>query len=61
MKEKIEELIQQHKLAKQECFELISELKEISKKDKEAQELIYRFEQEYSWRGVFINQLEDLI
>lgn len=61
MKEKIEQLIQHHKLAKQECWELINELREINKKDSEAKALIDRFTEEYAWRGVFISDLEDLL
>lgn len=61
MKERIEQLIQHHKLAKQECWELINELREINKKDSEAKALIEKFAQEYSLRSVFISDLEDLL
>jgi len=67
MKEKIEQLIQHHKLAKQECWELINELRaigETSLTEDEAKDLnrtIEKYSEEYSWRGVFISDLEDLL
>lgn len=61
MKDKIQELIDFHKSAKQECSELINELIEISKKDKEAELLIAKYQEEYTWRSIFVNQLEDIL
>ena len=61
MKQKIEELIQHHKEAKLEVGELINELHNFKDKDEDCQKLIDKYSQEYAWRGVFINQLEDLI
>lgn len=61
MKEKIENLIQFHKEAKLEVSELIKELHSFKDKDEDCQKLIDKYSQEYAWRGIFINQLEELI
>ena len=67
MKQKIEELIQQHKSACEEVKELLNELNglsDIKMSEENSNALInakIRAEEEYAWRGVFINQLEDLI
>jgi len=67
MQEKIQDLIQSHKTAKEECFGLLEELNAIGqgklqKQDREALELtIIKTTEEYAWRGVFISQLEDLL
>lgn len=67
MKERIEELIQHHKTAKEECNFLCNELYDIddskmSEEDKTSLEsLKMRYAEESAWRGVFISQLENLI
>lgn len=67
MKQKIEQLIQHHKLAKQECFELLQELyklkdSDLSKAEKDGLEIaINRNENEIYLRSVFISDLEDLL
>lgn len=67
MKEKIEELIQHHKTAKEECYSLIDELRAIGETELSKSEIIdlnntiEKYSQEYAWRGIFISQLEDLI
>jgi DNA-binding protein H-NS len=67
MKEKIQELIQFHKTAKEECLGLLGELNAIGqgkleKQDRDALEkAVAKAEEEATWRGVFISQLEDLL
>lgn len=61
MKEKIRELIQHHKEAKLEVSELIKELNQLKEKEADCEKLIEKYSEEYAWRGVFINQLEDLL
>lgn len=67
MKEQIQELIQHHKTAKEECYGLINELRAIGRtkiSESEVEDLnktIEKYSQEYSLRGVFISQLEDLL
>jgi len=63
----ISRLIQQHKTAKQEAFELLSELNKIEthslspEQEKDLTEAIIKLEVEYEMRSVFVNELEDLI
>lgn len=57
MEDKIKQLIQQHKLAKQECWEQINELR---KSDDNFSEVL-SLETEYGMRNIFINDLENLI
>lgn len=60
MEDKIKQLIEFHKLARQECVELLSDLNRNS--DDIATDLLIRqYQEERVWRGVFINQLEDLL
>lgn len=67
MKEKIENLIRQYKEAKQEVWSLLEELSQIDvtkldhKENDSLRESKIRFEEEYAWRGVFINSLKDLL
>ena len=67
MKQKIKELIQQHKERKQECFEQLEELSKLSgtKISKEEKEVLrtsmFYLSQEYDLRSVFIYELENLI
>lgn len=67
MKHKIEELIQHHKVACEEVSELLRELhglegKSDNREDIESlKQMIVKYSEEYAWRKVFINQLEDLI
>ena len=67
MKEEIENLIQQHKLAKDECFGHLEELSillntKISKEEKEAvKTLIAQTSKEYDMRFLFISELESLL
>ena len=61
-----EQLIQQHKTAKQEVFELLSELNKIEthslspEQEKDLTEAKIKLEVEHELRGVFIGELEDL-
>ena len=67
MKQKIKELIQQHKERKQECFEQLEELSKLSgtKISKEEKEVLRTsmsyLPQEYDLRSVFVSELESLI
>jgi hypothetical protein len=67
MKEKIEELITQHKLAKDECFEQLQELSKLSdtkvtKIEKEMLKAsIFFLEQELSLRKSIISDLESIL
>lgn len=60
MEDKIKELIEFHKLARQECGELLSDLSRNSN-DIVTDLLIRQYQEERAWRGIFINQLEDLL
>ena len=62
MKQKIEELIQHHKVACEEVKELLNELHGLEGKDIESvSELLDKYSEELALRRVFISQLEDLI
>ena len=67
MKQKIEELIQEHKERKQECFEQLQELAKLSdtKISKEEKEVLrtsmFYLSQEYDLMSVFVSELESLI
>ena len=67
MKQKIKELIQEHKERKQECFEQLQELSKLSgtKISKEEKEVLktsmFYLSQEYDLRSVFVSELESLI
>ena len=67
MKQKIKELIQEHKERKQECFEQLQELSKLSgtKISKEEKEVLrtsmFYLSQEYDLRSVFVSELEGLI
>ena len=67
MKQKIKELIQEHKERKQECFEQLQELSKlsgtkISKEEKEVLKMsMFYLSQEYDLRSVFVSELESLI
>ena len=67
MKQKIKELIQEHKKRKQECFEQLQELSKLSgtKISKEEKEVLktsmFYLSQEYDLRSVFVSELESLI
>jgi len=67
MKQKILDLIAQHKLSKQECNMMIEELNKVdiskisSNELSHLQHLKFRIIEEASWRGIFINQLEAII
>ena len=67
MKQKIKELIQQHKERKQECFEQLEELSKLSgtKISKEEKEVLrtsmFYLSQEYDLRSVFVSELESFI
>ena len=67
MKQKIKELIQQHKERKQECFEQLEELSKLSgtKISKEEKEVLrtsmFYLSQEYDLRSIFVSELESLI
>ena len=67
MKQKIKELIQEHKERKQECFEQLQELSKLSdtKISKEEKEVLrtsmFYISQEYDLRSVFVSELESLI
>ena len=66
MKEKLEELIQHHKHAKQEAWELAQELyrtdeTRLSEDDLKVLEAAKRdMNSEYSWRALFLQDLESL-
>ena len=67
MKQKIKELIQEHKERKQECFEQLQELSKLSdtKISKEEKEVLrtsmFYISQEYDLRSIFVSELESLI
>lgn len=67
MKQKIQELIDFHKSAKQEVFEMLNELNSVSEdkiSSKEIESLrnsILKLECELAWRSTFVSQLEDII
>jgi hypothetical protein len=67
MKDKIQELITQHKLSKQECFEQLQELSKLShtkitKIEKEMLKAsIFFLEQELSLRKSVISDLESVL
>jgi hypothetical protein len=67
MKEKIENLIQQYRESRVEVWSLLEELSQVdnSKLDyKEAdslQSLKTRYEEEYTWKGIFISELENIL
>lgn len=67
MEDKIKELIEHHKMAKLECFELLNELSQIAeqkinKTEKEALKLsIAKIEEEMLFRGLFVTDLESLL
>lgn len=67
MKEKIQNLIDQHKLFKQECYAFLEELNKVdviklSPKENDVlhdSKLVYN--EELRWRSIFISELEDLL
>jgi len=67
MKQKILDLISQHKLSKLECNMMIEELNQIDNNKitkeeyKDLQDLKAKYIEESAWRAVFINQLEAII
>ena len=67
MKQKIKELIQEHKERKQECFEQLQELAKLSdtKISKEEKEVLrtsmFYISQEHDLRSIFVSELESLI
>lgn len=67
MKQKILDLIAQHKLSKQECNIMIEELNQIDSSKitkeeyKDLQELKLRYMEEVGLRHVFIQDLESLL
>jgi hypothetical protein len=67
MKQKIENLILLYRESRTEVFSLLEELSQVdnSKLDyKEAdslQSLKTRYEEEYTWKGIFISELENLL
>jgi len=67
MKEQIEDLIQEHKLRKEECFEHLEQLShlldtKISEEEKEVlRTSVFYLEQEHHLRSLFISDLENLI
>ncbi len=67
MKEKIQELIAHYKEAKEECFELLQELNQLSDISMSESEktvlsnTIIRTESEHAWRVVLISDLENLL
>lgn len=67
MKQKIQELIQQQKIAKQECFSLLEELSQIEDSKLDYKELDalkeskIRLEAEYEVRCSVLSDLENLL
>lgn len=62
MKQKIEELIQHHKVACEEVSELLKELHGLEGKDFDSiSELVDKYSEELALRRVFISQLEKLL
>ena len=62
MKEAIQQLIEQHKESKNECWHLLNEIREVQDIGNGDFHLtINKYEEEYAWRGVFISQLENII
>lgn len=67
MKEQIENLIQQHKLAKQEVLEFINSLQAIGETVLTEEEItdlnntIERYNLEYHLRSVFVSDLENIL
>ncbi len=67
MENKIKELIAHHKLSRLEVYSLIEELNQVDVSKISESEISdlelskARYTEEYAWRGVFINDLENLL
>jgi len=67
MKQKIQQLINQHKEAKKEVFMMLEELNQIDggelsyQEDDGLESLKMLYQQEYSLRDMMISQLEDIL
>jgi len=67
MKEQIENLIQQYRESRIEVWNLLEELSQIEttkldyKEVDSLRSLKTRYEEEYTWKGVFISELENLL
>ena len=67
MNEKIIQLIEEHKTYREECYELLKELNQLqgskmSPKEKVTlREAVIKAEEEYLRRGLFIQDLENLL
>ena len=67
MKEQIQQLIQQHKLAKEECFDMLQDISKIidtsiSQEEKDAlRTSLFCLENEYNTRLSFLSDLENLL
>ena len=67
MKNKIQELIEHHKTAKTEVKNLLEELSQVDEvklsyqEEVALKELRAKYSEEYSMRGIFIDELENLL
>lgn len=66
MKEQIEQLIESYKESRKEVWSLLGELNQVditkltTEEINSLKESIIRYQEEYSWRGVFMSELQDL-
>lgn len=66
MKEQIEQLIESYKESRKEVWSLLGELNQVDitkltiEEINSLKESTIRYQEEYSWRGVFMSELQDL-
>lgn len=61
VREKLKNILIEQKLAKKECWQMLNNLSSIEEQDDELLLTIERLTTEYTMRGLFINQIEDLL